>query len=307
MSTRNDILNNLLDALAVMKDDATYECHIRQIVPFRENALDKLRGDLPMLMVLDTGNEQILCEDSTHWRFAFDVEIQGFVIGDSSLDTQQRLNEILAGLQRFVNSDPDLGSAVLAIDYTEGLPHLFDAANNRAVTGARMRIHYVREKPVSEAAGSSVYGTGYIETAKDKVVALCTTLLTTMAAYDPTFTSVHDHHNVANLALNAVTVDCDSTDPEIEAVGSAGLSVEYPCILTIRVHTGYVGTFVDTNQAAALVCGVANYLQEHKALGDNYRMLQINQITINNFFEESQTYGGQISAVVNTYIRHEQG
>ena len=153
-----------------------------------------------------------------------------------------------------------------------------------------------------------VYSTSWLETAGDKIVAQLNALVTVMASgYDPKISHVYDHHNCAKLELPGVTIGIDTVAPEFEGVSSSGVTVEYPMVVTVRVHVAYVGGIPDNVKAGRLINSIVNYLKENLDLSDGYRVHSIPEIQLAQEFAESATYGAECTVVVNTYTSHDQG
>lgn len=147
---------------------------------------------------------------------------------------------------------------------------------------------------------AEVFGTDWIEAASDKLVALMEALKTTMVAgYDPTFSYVYTGHTVANLRLNAVTVELQDYEPsEVQGYGAGSLSMMVNVTFTIRVHTDYAGGVMDTVKNSRLLNSIANKLLKNNALGSDYFVRALRDIRARLEFEESATYGGELAVVI---------
>ena len=155
---------------------------------------------------------------------------------------------------------------------------------------------------------AETYGNATLEDIRDKLVSKLNDLVTAMASgYNPKISYVYDHHNVANCQFNAVSVSIESADPSSEAAGSAGITVQYPCGITVRVHTAYQGGLVDEVKNARLINSVVNYLSKYKDLGGGYRVHEVKTILPNEEFEESHTVGGECEVLVTKFVLHTQG
>lgn len=114
MSIRNNIITNVLDSITVIKD-GDYDARVAKIQPFDENYKTKFKGQTPLLMVKETGEEVQLVADATHDRFQITIEVTGYLKGGSHETLQKDSNNLVAALKRFANSDPDLGTNALAM------------------------------------------------------------------------------------------------------------------------------------------------------------------------------------------------
>lgn len=153
---------------------------------------------------------------------------------------------------------------------------------------------------------TEVFGEAFLETARDKLVALMNALKTTMASgYDPTFSYVYERHNVAKLQLNAVSVgggDSVEDEPMWSGQHTAFWYVEF----TIRVHTAYAddNVGIDDRENARLLNSILNKLQVNLDLSDGYRIREITSLKITEEF--GMTTGGELTCVVSVPIEYTQ-
>lgn len=147
---------------------------------------------------------------------------------------------------------------------------------------------------------TEVYGTAFIETARDYLVALLEALKTSMAAYSPTFSYVYEKHNQADLRLNAVSVGLAQADSSPFGAGGGGVANEYAMVFAVRVHTAYSDGFSDNQAVERLLNSLVNKFQANYRLGDNYRISAIGDLTTGDSFEESATKGGKMLVTVTT-------
>jgi len=146
MSVRNDIVDNLLTEIKVLRTSSDYEAELHSDpVAYHENYLTTDKRKTPMLMVVDLGNETVLVRDASYTRYAFDVQIRGFVSGYSWPDTQEKLNKVIGSVKKFIAGNPDLGSAVLGFRFVEGMGSAYDGSQKYGETDLLTRIIYVVE------------------------------------------------------------------------------------------------------------------------------------------------------------------
>ena len=158
---------------------------------------------------------------------------------------------------------------------------------------------------------AETFGESYIETARDKIVALLTALQTTMAtSYDPTFDAVHEKHTVARLLYGtittAVTVDLESFDQTDAEQESTALHTGFMIDFSIRVHTDYSDKYSDGQKQARLLNSITNKLKTNYNLGDNYHLYGVSEAIVNKTFDQTDTVGGEITATVFVVIEHTQ-
>lgn len=153
---------------------------------------------------------------------------------------------------------------------------------------------------------AETYGEGWIETARDKLYDLLNALKTTMASgYDPTFTYLYRRHTVADLRLNAVTIDLAEGTPSGES-WETDVANRYLLNFSIRVHTDYDDGYSDGEKQARLVNSIVNKLKANYNLGGSYLLNNISDLSVNQTFSESHTFGGQVVAIVEVNIAHTQ-
>lgn len=150
---------------------------------------------------------------------------------------------------------------------------------------------------------AEVYGQPWLETARDKVIALMDALVVSMASgYDPKLSYVYDRHNTAALRVNSVSVNLDSVDGDHLGVNR----YDYLIAMSLRVHTDYEGGVVDGLAIARLMNSVINKLHNNYDLGDGYKMQGVTEILNNQIFTDSATIGGEIKAQILISIQHTQ-
>lgn len=154
---------------------------------------------------------------------------------------------------------------------------------------------------------AEIYGTTWIETARDKLVAHFNALKTTMATgYTPTFSFVYEKHDTAKLELNAVSIGLESADSQNVGAGGSDKAVDYMMEFTVRVHTDYIDGIQDGQKNERLLNSVINKLKDNLDLGGQYRVDEITNITPTLEFTESGTLGGQFNVLVTIAVAHTQ-
>uniref|UniRef100_A0A6M3JV00 Tail protein n=1 Tax=viral metagenome TaxID=1070528 RepID=A0A6M3JV00_9ZZZZ len=155
---------------------------------------------------------------------------------------------------------------------------------------------------------AETYGNATLEDIRDKLISTLNGMVTAMATgYDPTVSYVYDHHNVGYMQFNAVSVGLENAEPDNVAFGSAGVTVQYRCQFTVRVHTAYQGALVDEVKNSRLINSVVNYLSEYKNQAGGYWIQDIDEVTANEEFAESYTVGGQCTVLATKPVTHTQG
>ena len=153
---------------------------------------------------------------------------------------------------------------------------------------------------------AEVFGTGYFETAKDKLKALMDELVSDMAAgFDPAIDYAYDYHNVADMDLNAVSQSMvasallDNVNEDASEIGAGAI---YDMQFSMRVHTDHVDGTRDVIKNTRLLESVNNKLLNNVDLGDGYRVRVTTDFEYDAEFEESDTYGAQLTVVIRLYL-----
>lgn len=141
MSIRNTILDNLKTALEAVKDDATYDINIHRVSLFDENVLMQKAQDLPLVVILDTGKESLIY-DGTNYRYRLEIVLRGVIDADTSSGVTEQLNNMVATLKKFVDSEPSLGSNALKFRIAEVVGNRYDEDKKLADTIVRCELVY---------------------------------------------------------------------------------------------------------------------------------------------------------------------
>jgi len=153
---------------------------------------------------------------------------------------------------------------------------------------------------------AEIYGTTWLETARDKIKALLDMLKTAMASgYSPTFSYVYERHNTAKLQLNAVSVGLQDA-VEGEKAASNNVLEKFIVPFTLRVHTAYSGGVQDDQKNARLLNSIVNKLLANYNLGDGYRIEDVTDISASEEFADSHTLGGQMTVYVRKEVNYTQ-
>lgn len=143
MSVRSTIIAAMhTDLLTLKTDTATYSAGIKRVIDHNENIEVALKAETPLLMVFDTGNEEVRVRDGTYTRYGFDVEIWGFVRNKSWTATLASLSTIAADIKEWVQGGPSIGAAVLEIHYVATDTHQYDEKSLRGQMKCTIHIQY---------------------------------------------------------------------------------------------------------------------------------------------------------------------
>lgn len=157
---------------------------------------------------------------------------------------------------------------------------------------------------------AEVWGTeAHFELARDKLKAQLDALVTAMAneGTDPALGFAYDNHIIANLQLNAVSIEMADLLTEYLGVGGpAAVRLRYMIPYDIRVHTAYENGRIDTVKNMRLLNSITNYLNVNRDLGDNYRIDLITTLSNQQDFDDSRTRGGSLQILIEVNLEHEQ-
>lgn len=158
------------------------------------------------------------------------------------------------------------------------------------------------------APSITIYGTpSPIDTARSKVKAQIDALKTLMATgYDPAISYTYTQHRIANLRLNAVTVEVDDADAVLSGSAVSQALNLWTATVSIRVHTAYRYGHNDWLKNVRLLTSISNYLNEHRNLGDEYRILSTGSIVSRVSFDDSATLGGEMKIIVQVPVEYTQ-
>lgn len=143
MSVRNDIITGLKTTVETLKTASAYSAAgIKSVDMFRSNYLQTDQAFLPIVMVVDNGNDTVIVNDGTRTRYSVDVTLWAYCRGYDWPDAQSKLNEVIAAIRALINSVPTIHSQVLAWQHVDNAGHDFDQQNKGAHTAVRTRLIY---------------------------------------------------------------------------------------------------------------------------------------------------------------------
>lgn len=137
------------------------------------------------------------------------------------------------------------------------------------------------------------------ETAHSKVVAR---LQAQVGSGLPTpLATVYGYHKVANMVLNAVTVEPVTNIPVAPdgAFGSNQFIDNHEITISIRVHTSYMNGVEDLDSTMELLDDVITAMKTSMDLGDRYKLMRFGAEGINIQFEDSQSVGAELLIIIH--------
>ena len=154
---------------------------------------------------------------------------------------------------------------------------------------------------------ADIYGSQeHFDDAVDKIKSKIDSLVTAMASgYDPKISYCYKGHDQIPVQFNGVTVDFDSAEPD-EFGKASGNVIQYNMIISVRVHTKYVGRYNDNIIVMQLLNSIDNYLNTHRDLSGAYYIINIDGYKTGLEFPESATVGGELRVTVKNVIEHIQ-
>jgi hypothetical protein len=106
--------------------------------------------------------------------------------------------------------------------------------------------------------------------------------------------------------LNAVTIEADDADATLSGGAVAQALNLWQVVVSIRVHTAYRYGHNDYLDNVRLLTSISNYLNEHRNLGDGYRLAMTTGFVSRASFDESATLGGEMKVVVQVPMEYTQ-
>jgi len=111
MSIRGDILQALEDELLDIVDNpAGYPLDPVSVHHFTEPIQTLADELLPALFVIDTGDEELIAQDASHYFYRTTLRVAGAIKITEGGDLQSRGNALLATLKQFLDTEPNLGT-----------------------------------------------------------------------------------------------------------------------------------------------------------------------------------------------------
>lgn len=137
------------------------------------------------------------------------------------------------------------------------------------------------------------------ETAHTKIV---TRLQAQVGSGLPTpLANVYDYHKVANLELDAVTVEPLSNIP-IQSDGAFGSNQfidNHEITISVRVHTSYLNGVEDLAGTLSLLDSVLTALVTGLDLGNRYKLMRYASEQVNAEFTDSYSVGAEVLVVIH--------
>jgi len=310
MSVRDDILTALEEQLLDINGDPAFDSPaVASVMRYWPQLDDETDDKFPMIVIDDNGN-QPGPEHAGVGRFTTLLNINCITRSNTAVDMLADLETLANGVLKYLYSKPELHDNVLSLKVigSEDQGAYSNITNFHASIMPRIRIiWHDTMRTVAAASGTDVYGTQWLDTARDKLVARIETLKTTMATgYSPTFGNVYARHKVPDLVLNAVSVGIADFQGEHFADGASGANIQYLVTFTVRVHTAYSDELVDDQEVGRLVNSLINHLRNKLNLADEFRIFGISGANVNAEFTESESKGAEFAVVVGIVVRHTQ-
>lgn len=113
--------------------------------------------------------------------------------------------------------------------------------------------------------------------------------------------TVYSYHKVANLVLDAITVE-PLTNIPVTSDGGFGNSQfidNHEITVSIRVHTSYSGGIERLDATMELTDLVITSMKTSMDLGDRYKLMGFSGEQLNAEFEESQSVGAEVLIIIH--------
>ena len=143
---REDILEAIESSLNDVKEDTAYPILVKNVTRFDENVLKAEPSDIPEILVLDTGQDEALVEDDTHYLYKMPVTIRGFVNTATSKNIHKELNQLISFIKQWIDSAPSLVTNVFEIRFINGESNRYTEDEAIADCLINMDVIYWSEK-----------------------------------------------------------------------------------------------------------------------------------------------------------------
>lgn len=311
MSVRDDILTALVAGLTNLPNDPDFDCpDIADVVRFWP-MLDELNDHRFPLIVVDENGNRPGPEHAGIRRFTTFVNVNCIVrTHTDEIELATDAENVASGVLKYLHSDPSLHSQVLDVMVVESEDHGAYSTVSAHHYNIMHRIRIIWHDTVQDVTSSSdtdVYGSQWLDDARDKLITRLTTLKTTMASgYMPTFGYLYHRHRIPDLQLNAVSVGIKDVTQDHFSDDASGASIQYYLRFGVRVHTAYLDEIADDQEVGRLVNSIVNQLRAQINLADGFHIFEISGINTDASFEESESRGGEFDVVVGIAVRHTQ-
>jgi len=142
MSVRNDILQELLTKVGDLKDSDLYPTVLSEISTFDENVTSVAHRSVPMLQLIDTGQEDLEVDDGAQQRFSLQLAFVLYVKSETKEEIWEKLNLALTSVRQFIFSDPTIHANALALLYQGIQDHAFHKDGKQAQSVIYARLIY---------------------------------------------------------------------------------------------------------------------------------------------------------------------
>lgn len=111
--------------------------------------------------------------------------------------------------------------------------------------------------------------------------------------------TVYKGHNIANMALDAITIGVESHEPEDLFLGD-DIMINHKVVYSIRVHTAYSNQDHEQQSTIELLDSIITKVKQNMNLPNQYRLMGFSTPNYRADFDESASRGGQIDIVLHT-------
>lgn len=310
MSTRNDIINNLAEGIMKLNGDPAFgEVTIAKVFRYYPQ-IDQLNEQELPCVVIDDNQNIPGPEYNGVARFATTLNLTAFVVGDHPESLVEKIEQMSDALTKYIYKNPTIHDNVLSIRLVERDDIGIFTRSNQHFAEVLLSVRLLWFDTVGTVvtpSGTDVFGTQWLDDARDKLVARLNALKTTMSTgYDPTFSFVHERHVVPDLKLNAVSVGIQDASQEEFGGASTGVSWTYNMKFTVRIHVAYSDEIMDDQMVGRLINSIVNQLRAQQDLTGGFWVGAVEDIDTIVSFDESETQGGEFAVQVITHVLHAQ-
>ena len=242
-------------------------------------------------------SEDVLVRDGYSDRLSISILLY-LVVKESDVGLEEFKQEVKTALRT-----ASLGDNVVAVEYggaSVSVIEDFEQADSEEYSGVAMDITIMFMDNHTTLPGLTVT-TEPVGFSHYKVYALMSS--------GSIATNTYYYHDVANLALDAITVGVETSADSEDARSVTAIRKEiinHETVVSIRYHNAYDPGSMNHATTRQRMDQIVAQAKENFNLGDNYKLLEFSSIIYDTTFPESQTRGGQVNVRVDKLLRHTQ-
>ena len=125
MSVRENVISGLIAALEAVKESSSYPLRLSEVSEYDDNYLLTVKDRVPLLMVADTNQEELVARKDTDYKYALRIDFVGYVLADTKPELRGDLNNMNSFIKQFISetAGSTINSACQAIEYLASETH----------------------------------------------------------------------------------------------------------------------------------------------------------------------------------------